>query len=124
MTSRVSDPVRTRNGGISMRIDTNPGAISDDSLAQLYESAGYGAASAYPSRPGFVKRSFPPGVFGFFAFDNDGNLIGFTRVFSDDVLCSWIAELCIKSDQDHDRVRGAILREMIERFGHTAIYTE
>jgi hypothetical protein len=107
-----------------MRVDTNPNSVRDESLANVYESAGYGTASAYLSRPGFVKRSFPCGVFGFFAFDQEGDLIGFARVFSDDDLCSWIAEMCVRSDRDQNKVRGAILREMIERFGHTAIYTE
>jgi hypothetical protein len=108
----------------SMRIDTSLEIVSDESLANVYESAGYGAAAAYLSRPNFVKRLFPPGVFGFFAFDDAGDLVGLVRIFSDDDLCSWIAEMCIRSDQHQDQVRGALLREMIERFGHTAIYTE
>jgi hypothetical protein len=89
-----------------MRVDTNPESVRDESLANVYESAGYGTASAYLSRPGFVKRSFPCGVFGFFAFDQEGDLIGFARVFSDDDLCSWIAEMCVRSDRDQNKVRG------------------
>jgi hypothetical protein len=71
-----------------------------------------------------VTRSFPPGVFGFFAYCDEGPLVGFVRVFSDDNLCSWIAEMCVRPDQDTDAVRGALLCSLIERFGHTAIYTE
>jgi len=107
-----------------MRIHSNPFVISDESLARVYESAGYGTASDYLSRPGLVTRSFPPGVFGFFAFGDADDLVGFARVFSDNNLCSWIAELCIRSDQNGDAVRSALLRSLLERFGHTAIYTE
>jgi hypothetical protein len=107
-----------------MRIHSNPFMISDEALARVYESAGYGTASDYLACPGFVTRSFPPGVFGFFACGHEGSLIGFARVFSDNTLCSWIAEMCVCSDQHVEAVRGALLRSLIERFGHTAIYTE
>src|SRR5262249_40954031 len=98
--------------------------VSDEALAQVYESAGYGTASDYLARPGFVTRSFPPGVFGFFAYGDEGTLVGFARVFSDNNFCSWIAEICVRSEQQVDKVRGALLRNLIKRFGHTAIYTE
>ena len=107
-----------------MRIHSNPYFISDESLAEVYESAGYGAASDHLSRPGLVMRLFPPGVFGFFALVAADDLVGFARVFSDNDLCSWIAEMCVRADQQVDAVRSALLRSLIERFGHTAIYTE
>jgi hypothetical protein len=110
--------------GDEVQIHCNPYIISNEALAAVYESAGYGMASQYLSRPNFVTRSFPPGVFGFFALDGREDLIGFARVFSDNVLCSWIAELCVRSNQDVDAVRRALLRSLVERFGHTAIYTE
>ena len=102
-------------GGMQMRIDRNPYLISDELLAGVYESAGYGAASDYLSRPGLVTRSFPPGVFGFFALVAAEDLVGFARVFSDNDLCSWIAEMCVRADQRADAVRGALLRSLIER---------
>jgi len=107
-----------------MRIDSNPFIVSDNSLAQIYKSAGYDLASDYLSRPGLVTRSFPQGVFGFFAYGEEGALVGFVRVFSDNNLCSWIAEMCVCSDQNANAVRSALLCSLIERFGHTAIYTE
>jgi hypothetical protein len=107
-----------------MRMHRNPYLISDEALAGVYESAGYGAASDYLSRPGLVTRAFPPGVFGFFALIAAEDLVGFARVFSDNDSCSWIAEMCVRADQKADAVRGALLRSLIERFGHTAIYTE
>ena len=104
----------------------NPYLISDEALAGVYESAGYGAASDYLSRPGLVTRSFPPGVFGFFALVAAEDLVGFARVFSDhDSVLHGLPEMCIRrADQQADAVRGALLRSLIERFGHTAIYTE
>jgi hypothetical protein len=107
-----------------MRIDSNPFVLSDEALARLYESAGYGFAADYLSRPGFVTRSFPPGAFGIFAYGTEGALIGFVRIFSDNNFCSWIAEMCVASGQDIGAVRSALLCSLIERFGHTAIYTE
>ena len=109
---------------MQMRIDSNPFIISDSTLAQAYESAGYGVASDYLSRPGFVTRSFPPGVFGLFAYGDEGALVGFLRAFSDNNHCTWIAETCVCSGQNANAVRGALLYSLIERFGHTAIYTE
>ena len=107
-----------------MHVHCNPYIISNDALATVYESAGYGTASDYLSHQNFVTRSFPPGVFGFFAVDDREDLIGFARVFSDNLFCSWIAELCVRSGHDKDAVRGVILRSLVERFGHMAIYTE
>src|SRR5262245_2946686 len=107
-----------------MRIDSNPFIVSDNALAQAYQSAGYGLAADHLLRPVLVTRSFPPGVFGFFAYGDEGPLVGFVRIFSDDNLCSWIAEMCVRSDQNTNAVRGALLCSLIERFGHTAIYTE
>jgi hypothetical protein len=112
------------DGRMRMRIDSNPFIVSDNSLAQIYKSAGYDLASDYLSRPGLVTRSFPPGVFGFFAYGEEGALVGFVRVFSDNNLCSWIAEMCVCSDQNANAVRSALLCSLIEQFGHTAIYTE
>jgi hypothetical protein len=109
---------------MKMQIHSNPYIISNEALAAVYESAGYGTASAYLPHPSFVTRSFPPGVFGFFAVDDKDDLIGFARVFSDNLFCSWIAELCVRSNREVDAVRRALLRSLIERFGHTAIYAE
>jgi len=107
-----------------MQIHCNPCIISNEAVAAVYESAGYGKASDYLSRQNLVTRSFPPGVFDFFAVDDRDDLIGFARIFSVNMFCSWIAELCARSDQDKGAARSALLRSLVERFGHTAIYTE
>lgn len=97
--------------------------INIKSLAVLYESVGFGTRENYVQPDVSMDKIFGPNVFGFFAF-YDGTLIGMARVFSDDCLCSWIAELCVIPEWQKKGIGRALLDRVNHRFAHTALYAE
>ncbi len=105
-------------------ITTELNDITNESLADLYDSVGYGSAESYLAHDNFVKLIFPPGVFGFFALNEDKSLLGMIRVFSDDYICSWIAEMCISPRAEGASIKEALLKALTDRLGHTALFTE
>lgn len=105
-------------------ITIEPNDITNESLAILYDSVGYGSAESYLAHDNFVKLIFPPGVFGFFALSDDKSLLGMIRVFSDDYICSWIAEMCISPHSEGTSIQKCLLKVLVDRLGHTAIFTE
>jgi GNAT superfamily N-acetyltransferase len=93
------------------------------SLGLLYESVGFGTQENY-AHPGVsMDKLFGPGVFGFFALHN-GELIGLARVLSDDCMCSWIAELCVKPNWQGKGVGHSLLDLVLQRFSHTPLYAD
>lgn len=91
--------------------------------AALYESVGFGTAKNYEIPGVSLERLFGPGVYGFFVF-KDGQLIGLARVFSDNVMCAWIAELCVHPDWQKRGIGGSLLDLVNRRFGNTALYAD
>jgi GNAT superfamily N-acetyltransferase len=108
--------------GLIFTMDTEQ--INFDALADLYESVGYGSASSYKEDEGYKTAFFSPGSFFFFASSSDGQLVGIVRIFSDNKICSWIAELCVHPTWQKQGIGSKLLEMVIERFGHTAIYVE
>lgn len=101
----------------------DPTRVTPEALAALYESLGFGIRSDYLGTPGLVGKMFGPGCFGLFAFEG-AELTGLIRVFSDDLVCTWIAELCVRPDRQKRGIGTALLERVLERFSHTAIYAE
>ncbi|PUE07119.1 hypothetical protein B9Z51_14690 [Limnohabitans sp. T6-5] len=108
--------------GINITTDTEK--IGFDDLANLYESVGYGSASSYKEDEGYRAAFFGPSSFCFFALNDDGQLVGIARVFSDNKICSWIAEVCVHPSWQGKGVGSKLVEMIIERFGHTAIYVD
>lgn len=111
----------TEENGIGITEDA--ARVSPEALAALYESVGFGVRSDYLGRPDLLEKMFGPGCFGFFALEEAG-LVGLVRVFSDDLMCAWIAELCVRPDRQKQGIGTALLERVLERFSHTAIYAE
>ena len=107
-------------------VTTDLASLTDDNLANLYEEVGFGTASMYLRNRDFVKRAFPTGTYGFFVWHphEQRQLLGMARVMSDDFLCTWIAEICVAPRAQNGGIGTALLKAVIERFGHTAIYVE
>ncbi len=70
-----------------------------------------------------TKKSFLNSTFHFFLTENN-KLIGFTRGFSDDVLCTWIAEIVIAKEKQKCGFGSLLILEVVKRYKHTAIYAE
>jgi len=107
-----------------LKFTTDTENISFDALADLYESVGFGSASSYKEDEGYRAAFFGPGSFCFFASTDDGQLVGIARVFSDNKICSWIAEVCVHPSWQGQGVGNKLVEMIIEHFGHTAIYVE
>jgi hypothetical protein len=103
-----------------MKITLDPSDISDVELSKLYASVGYGTMVA----EGLVKRIFPSGVYPVAAFNADNQLVGLIRVFSDDVISSWLADIAAYPSDELNVVMKSMLKAVIDRFGHTAIFSE
>jgi GNAT superfamily N-acetyltransferase len=104
-------------------ITTDISKLTNLQLATLYGAVGFGVAEAYLAEADFVGRTFPAGVFGFFAYEGD-ELVGMIRVLSDDRMCTWIAEACVAPRLQRKGVATTLLETMERRFGHTSIYVE
>lgn len=114
-----------RNEAGQFVISTDPKDISLDAVADLYESVGFGSAEDYKVQDKLLDALFGPGAYGFFAFAaNTKQLVGMARVLSDDFVCSWIAEVCVRPDSQGQAVGKQLLEKVLERFGHTAIYAD
>lgn len=107
----------------NIEFTTDASRVDLRSLGYLYESVGFGIRDNYANPDVSMEKLFGPGVFGFFVFQ-DEHLIGMARVFSDDCLCSWIAELCVHPEWQAKGVGRKLLDLVNERFSRTAIYAE
>ncbi len=96
------------------------------SIASLYESVGFGTADAYMADPSLLARMFDKAGYGVFAVRDDEpeRVIGCARILSDNVVTSWLAEICVHPDFQRQGIGSAIMDEVLNKFGHTAIYSE
>lgn len=97
------------------------GDVEPAALKALYEAAGFAFLNS-TGDPG-LARLFGPGVFGLFAY-SAGDLIGASRVFSDDLTTTWLAEICVAPSWRRYGVGRALLEGIDSRFGDTALYCD
>lgn len=104
-----------------LQITTDPQVVDFASFHDVYKSVEFHRSSDYEFPADYMEKAFGPGVYGFFAFEGQ-RLVGVARVFSDDMICAWIAEICVHKDRQRNGVGHALLDEIISRFNHVAIY--
>jgi len=104
-------------------VTTDWTAIELQAFHDLYQSVNFGLGSGLDFSVDDMRQIFSPGVFGFFALDNE-TLVGAARVFSDDIYCAWIAEICVHPNWQGNGIGGMLMEEINSRFGHTALYGE
>ncbi|MDR9839175.1 GNAT family N-acetyltransferase [Herbaspirillum huttiense] len=95
-----------------------------EAIANLYESVGFGTVEFYKGDKGFEIALASSASTNFFALDEQGDVVGMTRVFSDNKICTWIAELCVHPEWQGNGIGRNLVQMVISRFGHTAIYVE
>ena len=103
---------------------TLPSSVSLEEVACLYEAVNFGKAEQYVRDPSLLAHLFGPGVFGGFARDPEGKLIGMVRAFSDDRICTWVCEVCVVPSSQRQSVGTALVKLVLDRYAHTAIYAE
>lgn len=97
------------------------GAADFDRVA---DSVGFGISDKNMPREILFERLFGDGIYGAFAEDDDGRLIGFIRAFSDNLTKCYLAEICVHPDWQRIGVGSALTEGMVRRFFRTTIYTE
>lgn len=107
----------------SLRFTTNWQSIEPAAFYDVYESVNFGLGSGLDFPSDYMKQIFCSGVFGFFVFHDD-RLVGAARVFSDDIYCTWMAEICVRPEWQGKGVGKALIKMINSRFGHTALYGE
>jgi len=87
----------------------------------------YNLAFRLPPKPepqkDYAQAMYGPGRHGFFIY-HENELIGAARVMSDDMICSWVAEVCVHPDWQDKGVGSALVETIKERFSHTSIYLD
>jgi GNAT superfamily N-acetyltransferase len=86
----------------------------------VFDSVGFGMSDEDPLYPQF----FGPGTVSYFAETGEGRLVGVVRAFSDDLTASYVAEICVHPDWQRRGVGRALVKRVVARFSHTAIWTE
>lgn len=107
---------------MDIRIDVNPTSFDSSKLITLLTRSGWGTEDGYNDEK--IQKMIK-GCFLFLAaYKQDGSLVGYARVFSDDVSVSWLAEILVDPDHRGKSIGRQLMREFLNRTMHTAIYAE
>jgi hypothetical protein len=98
-------------------IDSPPPAAA---VCALWNAAGFGANAPED----LEGRLFPAGVYPVAAYDRAGALVGLARVFSDGIICGWIADLAVSPGEYEADIRTALIEACVARFGHLDLYSD
>lgn len=99
--------------------------VSAEHLANLLGRAGFGSASTYLSIPDFRSTFLCPGTISVFAMEQTTHqLVGFARVFTDNLFTTYISEVCVDPDYQRKGIGSNLIKAITERLGHTAIFTD
>lgn len=90
----------------------------------VINSVGFGILDDGTSRDLLYRNIFGDGIFGFFAENKVGRLVGFVRAFSDDCTKCYVTEICVHPDWQRRGIGCALIEQVVRRFCHTTIYTE
>lgn len=110
---------------MGIEITTDLSRITQAQIVSIYGAVGFGSADDYAGRTGFLNGLFGPGISGFFAFDTaTGELVGFLRAFSDNVMVAWIAEVCVLPSHQRQGIGRRLMEAASHRFEDLALYAE
>ncbi|MGI4815276.1 MAG: GNAT family N-acetyltransferase [Janthinobacterium lividum] len=99
--------------------------VTAENLADLFEEVGFGSAAEYLNIASFRDKFVGADARGVFAIEKQTDqLVGFARVFTDEIFATHISELCVRPNKQKQGIGSALVRAITERFGHTAIYAE
>lgn len=95
--------------------------IDADAARKIYLSIGWGDGSTYGDRD--IKHSIESTQFVYTLW-RGGQLIGFAKLFSDDVIQSYLAEIVVHAKYQGSGYGKMLMHEIVNDFSHTAIYLE
>ncbi|MBF0326929.1 MAG: GNAT family N-acetyltransferase [Alphaproteobacteria bacterium] len=108
--------VTNDNAHIEWTSDTS--RLDFDSLVQFFEAVGFGEAADYEifrNIPDYVNKSMAMFSHSILAFEN-GILVGLAHVFSDECLCSWLAEICVHPSLQRREIGRELMARVNARF--------
>jgi len=108
---------------MNLVISTDSARVTQQQIAVIYASVGFGTEDDYIHRPHFMAQHFGAGVFAAFAFIDD-EPVGLLRAFSDGWMVAWIAELCVMPSHQRKGIGSALMRVADDRFADMALYAE
>lgn len=114
------------NDSVPLEWTTDISRLDFDSLVRFLDAVGFGEVSDYDvfrDIPDYVGKSFGPCASAIIAFE-EGELVAMARVFSDECLCSWLAEICVHPRLQRRGVGRQLMTRVNERFAHTPLYLQ
>ncbi len=107
---------------MDIRVEVNPESFASSKLITLLTRSSWGTEDAYNDEK--IQKMIK-GCFLFLAaYNQEGSLVGYARVFSDDVSVTWLAEILVDPDHRGKGIGRELMREFLNRTMHTAIYAE
>lgn len=100
----------------------NTKKIDFKKIIDLYLAAGWGKPKHYSEN--ILKKAFKNTGKNFFAINEDKEIIGFSRVFSDNLFHTYIAEIVIHPAYQRAGVGKAIIDFIKNKYKGTGIYLE
>lgn len=99
--------------------------IASHAITTLYERVHFGKSHDYLATMDFRTRFLGgTNIFAAFATTLTGELTGMVRVFSDDTFVTYIAEICVAPDLQRQGIGTALMKAVVDRFQHTAIFAD
>lgn len=110
---------------MTIEVHSNREVIETRSIADLYESVGFGTAADYLKAKDFRLR-FVDGesIESVFAIDENGKLVGMARALTDHLFVTYLAEMCVHPSWQRQGIGKRMLVELMARVANTAIYTD
>ncbi len=96
--------------------------LTTNAVIQLYTAVGWGDGTSYDHEQ--IESALERTSFVVYATDQDKNLLGFARAFSDDIFYTSLAEIIVSPQYQRRGIGRALLEAVIERYAGTAIYLE
>lgn len=108
---------------MNILISMDHSLLASADLAKLYADCNFGSYDDLMKNNTIVNL-FSECSTGFFATDMDsGKVLGAARVLSDDMITSYVAEICVLSSHRGKGLAEKLLEAVTIRFNHTAIFT-
>ena len=106
-----------------IRITMDLALVSIEDLARLYSICNFGSYEELMKGNAILTIFKAPST-GIFAVDLDsGKILGAARILSDNLITSYIAEICVLPKYRGKGIADKIMEALTVRFNHTAIFT-
>jgi GNAT superfamily N-acetyltransferase len=93
-------------------------------FVEVSNSVGFSISVRGVRHADVFQKFFCEGVYGSFAEDMNGRLVGFVRAFCDGLTKCYLAEVCVHPDWQRKGIGRSLVARMIRRFPTATVYTE